>query len=81
MRYNWMRRILHADERQKRNHKRRELVDVPSITPMNERKWIDIEPSEPSLSAYEVSKKVIHLLRRSQQVHREEDGAVHFWRN
>ena len=33
-----------------------------------------------TLSAYEVSKKVIHLLRHSQQVHREEDGAVHFWR-
>ena len=33
-----------------------------------------------SLSAYEVSKKVIHLLRHSQQVQREEDGAVHFWR-
>ena len=27
-----------------------------------------------------MSKKVIHLLRHSQQVHREEDGAVHFWR-
>ena len=34
-----------------------------------------------SLCAYEVSKKVIHLLRHSQQVHREEDGAVHFWRS
>ena len=33
-----------------------------------------------SLSAYEVSKKVIHLLRHSQQVQREDDGAVHFWR-
>ena len=33
-----------------------------------------------SLSAYEVSKKIVHLLRHSQQVHREEDGAVHFWR-
>ena len=33
-----------------------------------------------TLSAYEVSKKVIYLLRHSQQVHREEDGAVHFWR-
>ena len=32
-----------------------------------------------SLSAYEVSKKEVHLLRHSQQV-REEDGAVHFWR-
>ena len=25
---------------------------------MNERKWIDIEPEESSLSAYEISKKV-----------------------
>ena len=33
-----------------------------------------------SLSEYEVSKKVIHLLRHSQKVHREDDGAVHFWR-
>ena len=32
-----------------------------------------------SLSDYEVSKKVIHLLRLSQHVYREEDGAVHFW--
>ena len=47
---------------------------------MNARTWIDIEPGNHSLSAYEVSKKVIHLLRHSQQVQREEDGAVHFWR-
>ena len=31
-------------------------------------------------SAYEVSKKVVHLLRLSQQVQREDDGAVQFWR-
>ena len=42
---------------------------------MHERKWIDIEPSEPTLAAYEVSKKVI-----SQTVQREEDGAIQFWR-
>ena len=48
--------------------------------PMNRRKWIDIEPGKHSLSACEVSKKVIHLLRHSQQVRREDDGAVHFWR-
>ena len=59
---------------------RREPVDSPSIIPMKERKWIDIEPGNYSLSAYEVSKKVIHLLRHSQFVQREEDGAVHFWR-
>ena len=41
---------------------------------------IDVEPGEYSISDYEVSKKVTFLLRHSQQMHREEDGAVHFWR-
>ena len=39
----------------------------PSIIPMNERNWIDIKPGNNSLSAYEVSKKEIHLLRHSQK--------------
>ena len=38
---------------------------------MRERKWIDIEPGNSSLSAYEISKKVIHLLRHSQTVQRK----------
>ena len=60
---------------------RREPVDYsPSIIPMKERKWIDIEPGNYSLFAYEVSKKVIHLFENSQKVQREEDGAFHFWR-
>ena len=50
------------------------------IVLVDERNWIDIEPGKHSLSAYEISKKVIHLLRHSHQVHREEVGAVHFWR-
>ena len=46
---------------------KRESVDYsPSIIPMSERKWIDIEPGNSSLSAYEVSKKVLHLLRYCQ---------------
>ena len=60
---------------------RRELVDSPSIIPMDARKWIDIEPGNSSLSAFESSKKVIHLRRHSQTVQREEDGAVQFWKN
>ena len=47
---------------------------------MNERKWIDIEPGESSLSAYEVSKKVVNLLRHCQTIQREDDGAVQFWK-
>ena len=59
---------------------RRELVDLPSIVPMNERKWIDIEPGNYSLSlsAYDLSKKVINLLRHNQTLQREEDGAIEF---
>ena len=53
---------------------------LPRIVPIERRNWIDIEPGKYSLSEYEVSKKVIYLLRHSQKVHREEDGAIHFWR-
>ena len=60
--------------------KEREPVELPSTIPMNERKWIDIEPEESSLSAYEVSKKVTNILRHCQTVQREDDGAVQFWR-
>ena len=57
--------------------KRREPAgSSPRIVPMERRNWLDIETGKHSLSACEVSKKVIHLLRHSQQVHREEDGAV-----
>ena len=60
---------------------RRELAgSSPRIVPIERTNWIDIEPGKHSLSEYEVSKKVIYLNRHSQQVHREEDGAVHFWR-
>ena len=69
-----------ARSKAKAKPQRREPVDLPSIIPMNERKWIDIEPGDSSLFAYEISKKVINLLRHSQTVQREEDGAVQFWR-
>ena len=60
---------------------RREPVDYsPSIVPMKESGLILNQGITLSLSAYEVSKKVIHLLRHSQKVQREDDGAVQFWR-
>ena len=73
-------KVVAARSRAKAKPQRREPVDSPSIIPMNERKWIDIEPAESSLSAYEVSKKVISLLRHNQTIQREEDGAVQFWK-
>ena len=66
--------------KEKAKPQRKELVDKsPSIIPMNARNWIDIEPENRSLSAYEVSKKVIHLLRQQEQW--EENGAVPFLEN
>ena len=73
-------KVIATRPKAKSKPQKREPVDVPSITPMNERKWIDIEPGDSSLSAYEISKKVIHLLRHNQTVQREEDGAIQFWR-
>ena len=73
-------KVIAARLKAKAKPQKRETVELPSTIPINQRKWIDIEPSEPSLSAYEVSKKVINLLRHNQTVQREEDGAVQFWR-
>ena len=73
-------KVFAARSKAKAKPQRRELVDVTSIILMNERKWIDIELGESSFSAYEVSKRVINLLRHFQTVQREDDGAVQFWR-
>ena len=73
-------KVFAARSKAKAKPQSREPVDLPSIIPMNERKWIDIEPAESSLSAYEVSKKVVNLLRHCQTIQREDDGAVQFWR-
>ena len=48
--------------------------------PLSERVWIDIEPSKPDLESYNLSKKVINLLRHNQKLHREEDGAIQFYK-
>ena len=47
---------------------------------IGERFWTDVESVKYSFSDYEVSKKLIHLLRHGRQVHREDDGAIEFWR-
>ena len=46
---------------------------------IGERIWTDVEPEEYSISDYEVSKKLIHLLRHGS-LPRENDGAIEFWR-
>ena len=73
-------KVVAARSKAKTKPQQRELVDTPTIIPMHARKGIDIEPSESSLSAYDLSKKVISLLRHCQTIQREEDEAVQFWR-
>ena len=48
--------------------------------PLSERVWIDIEPSKQNLESYNLSKKVINLLRHNQKLHREQDGAIQFYK-
>ena len=76
-----MRKILHADQRLKQNHKEENWPALPPRTvPIGKRTLTDVEPGKYPFSDYEVSKRVMYLLRHGQHVHREEDGAVQFWR-
>ena len=47
--------------------------------PIEERTWTDVETREHSISEYEVSKKLIHLVRHGS-LPRDNDGATEFWR-
>ena len=59
---------------------RRELAGSSRRTILiGERNWTDVEPGEYSLSDYELSNKLIHLLRHGS-LPRENDGAIEFWR-
>ena len=67
-------KVIPARSKAKAKPQPREPVDTTPTIPMDERKWMDIEPSAPSLTAYEVSKKVISLLRHNQTIQREEEN-------
>ena len=73
-------KVVAARSRAKAKPQQRELVDTTTTIPMHERRWIDIEPSEQTLAAYDLSKKVISLLRHNETVQREKDGAIQFYR-
>ena len=73
-------KVVAARSKAKAKPQQREPVDTTTTIPMHERRWIDIEPSEQTLAAYDLSKKVISLLRHNQTVQREEDGAIEFYR-
>ena len=71
--------VVAARSKAKAKPQPRELVGTTTI-PLRERRWIDIEPSKQDLDSYDLSKKVINLLRHNQTLHREEDGAIQFFK-
>ena len=73
-------KVVAARSKAKAKPQPRELVGTTATIPMHERRWIDIEPSEQNLASYDLSKKVISLLRHNQTVQREDDGAIQFYR-
>ena len=64
----------------KANPQRRDSAGSSTRTILiGERTWTDVEPGEYSISDYEVSKKLIRLLRHGS-LPRDDDGAIEFWR-
>ena len=73
-------RVVAARSKAKAKPQPRVLVGTTATIPIHERRWIDIEPSEQNLASYDLSKKVINLLRHNQTLQREEDGAIEFYK-
>ena len=71
--------VVAARSKAKAKPQPREYTGTTTI-PLSERKWIDIEPSKQDLESYDLSKKVVNLLRHNQKLHREEDGAIQFYK-
>ena len=70
--------VVAARSKAKAKPQPRELVGTTATIPMHERRWIDIEPSIHNLASYDLSKKVINLLRHNQTSQRKDDGAIEF---
>ena len=70
--------VVAARSKAKGTPQPRDSTGITTI-PLSER-WIDIEPSKQDLDSYDLSKKVINLLRHNETLHREEDGAIQFYK-
>ena len=70
--------VVAARSKAKSKPQPRELTGTTATIPIHERRWIDIEPSKQNLASYDISKKVVYLLRHNQTLQREEDGAIEF---
>ena len=68
--------VVAARSKAKAKPQPRELAGTTATIPIHQRRWIDSEPSKQDLVSYDLSKKVINLLRHNQTLQREEDGAI-----
>ena len=73
-------KVVAARSKAKAKPQPRVLVGTTATIPIHERRLIDIEPSEQNLASYDLSKKVINLLRHNQTLQREDDGAIEFYK-
>ena len=73
-------KVVAARSKAKAKPQPRVLVGSTATIPIHERRWIDIEPSEQNLASYDLSKKVVNLLRHNQTLQREDDGAIEFYK-
>ena len=71
-------KVVAARSKAKAKPQPRELAGTTTTIPIHQRRWIDIEPSKQDLASYDLSKKVVNLLRHNQTLQREEDGAIEF---
>ena len=58
-------KVVAARSKAKAKPKPRVLVGTTATIPIHERRWIDIEPLEQNLASYDLSKKVVNLLRHN----------------
>ena len=71
--------VIAARSKAKAKPQPRESSGTTTI-PFNERIWIDIVPSKQDFDSHMLSKRVINLLRHNQNVNRQQDGAVQFYK-
>ena len=60
--------VVAARSKAKAKPQPRELAGTTATIPIHQRRWIDIDPSKQDLPSYDLSKKVINLLRHNSDV-------------
>ena len=73
-------RLLQPDQRQKQNHNRENLLVQQQPYQCTKEDGLTLNHQNKRFAAYDLSKKMISLLRHNQTVQREIDGAIEFYK-